>query len=601
MATDADAAGSTLTMWVVVLSLIARVCLLVLPLVYILGADNWTVLIWFIFYAVLFGLDWLYKFIIMVYSIAKTKTGIFPNIHSFRRFCSLFIFSTVDYGSNLFIWCFWLVGHNPYVDSPNHSNTPDVNSDGYYSFQSMCGAFFFGSVIYIIFAFQFLGTVWVENAPFTPSEETTSLRAGGVSTSASNPASGSRQRTRSRERAAPSVVPDPVLGGKGVSLSKGIVKAFVATGAIYIIVLFVLLAAYFYHLFRAKTDFTYSAVTGLLYSSLAFWIAHIGIYYISGGSSAPSIRQMVLAPATDKASHEAGMHLNEEMRSYFLSGFFIFFFNVVFTVYAFSLSGANEMKWDTVPQFDSSVANQSSFFYLWVTTAAINTGALCFLAYNIVTLGFIVYRAPDDEDEDDRGKSAVADGEQAVSATTVVELIPNWSIVALLFALTAMWIVFYAFIIEAIVGGHWFAEFIFPVTISFAVVFFVGALAVIVISYLRYRGVMQTDGKTQSINQMYTLSTVRNSVVIPVAYVLIVIILSVLIYEYFENKTHSNWTCIRPTPSTATPPFNSCNVYWGAGVLALYCVHQVYLVCIVNAMSTMSMRIHVRRTNAAIK
>jgi hypothetical protein len=112
---------------------------------------------------------------------------------------------------------------------------------------------------------------------------------------------------------------------------------------------------------------------------------------------------------------------------------------------------------------------------------------------------------------------------------------------------------------------------------------------------------MQTDGKTQSINQMYTLSTVRNSVVIPVAYVLIVIILSVLIYEYFEDKTHSNWTCIRPTPSTATPPFNSCNVYWGAGVLALYCIHQVYLVCIVNAMSTMSMRIHVRRTNAAIK
>ena len=597
-----DVAGSTLTMWVVVLSLIARVCLLVLPLVYILGADNWTVLVWFIFYAVLFGLDWLYKFIIMVYSIAKTKSGIFPGIHSFRRFCSLFIFSTVDYGSNLFIWCFWLVGHSAYVDSPNNSNTPDVNSDGYYSFQSMCGAFFFGSVIYIIFAFQFLGTVWVENAPFTPSEETSPLTPNkGTSTSASKQASNSRQRGRSSDRTAPSVVPDPVLGGKGVSLSKAIVKAFVATGAIYIIVLFVLLAAYFYHLFRAKTDFTYSAVTGLLYSSLAFWIAHIGIYYISGGPSAPSIRQMVLEQAADEASQEAGAHLNEEMRSYFLSGFFIFFFNVVFTVYAFSLSGANEMKWDTVPQFDSSVANQSSFFYLWVTTAAINTGALCFLAYNIVTLGFIVYRAPEDADDDDGSESAVSDGGQVVSATTVVELVPNWATVALLAALTAMWIVFYAFIIEAIVGGHWFAEFIFPVTISFAVVFFVGAVAVIVISYLRYKGVMRTDGKTIHINQMYTLSTVRNSVVIPVAYVLIIIILSVLIFEYFEDKRHSNWTCIRPTPSTATPPFNSCNVYWGAGILALYCIHQVYLVCIVNAMSTMSMRIHVRRTSAVNK
>jgi len=192
------------------------------------------------------------------------------------------------------------------------------------------------------------------------------------------------------------------------------------------------------------------------------------------------------------------------------------------------------------------------------------------------------------------GISALKPGHKLLVVAAIVVVI---GLVALLFAI---WIVFYSFVIEAMIGGHWFAEHIFPITVSFSVIFFI---AIVAVAFYTYQRVSVLDEwvsynnmeRIWRINRDWHLATYRNVVSIFVTFVLQVIILSVTVSNYFEPKRSGPWQCILPLTSSSVPPYSSCNVYWAGAVLALQCTLWVYLICIIQAFATLTIKVQLSR------
>jgi hypothetical protein len=271
-------------------------------------------------------------------------------------------------------------------------------------------------------------------------------------------------------------------------------------------------------------------------------------------------------------------------------------------VYAFSLSGTNKLDWNSVPQFNPSAVIQSPFLYVWVTTAALNTGALVFLIYNVVTFAFVIIPTPTESEPDTESTAGMAEPllpPEAVlpTADEIQEPLPSWSVILSAAVFAASWLVFYAIIIESMTGGHFMAKYSFPIVIAFALWFALLCAVTVVISSMRVGALNSLKFYTLgwNLNQNWYLVTIRNAVVMPLAWIFIVIILSVLIFEYFEPKVSSDWTCILPTDGANPPPYSSCNIYWNSGVLAIYCIMLMYLVCIVNAVANLCIRVKLNK------
>ncbi len=573
--------------WVTFIMMIARAAFLAFPLVYILGADDWMTSVWFVIYAIVFFGNLIFYLTVFCVAINKgpDRNKIFgKNIVSWnplRRFYNAFFFNIIDWGTQMALWVTWLTRNPAYMNSPNHNKTPGVNAPGYFPFQMLCGAFIFTSAVYYIFGFQLLRSLWAQKQALT-------IRADSVNTPSDKSAVGQFSVRGTKDL----VNINLRSGASKVSLTQGVVQAYIGFGSIFSAVMVTYLIIVAVQIFHHQIFMRYDALTALLYIALGFFICLIFVYYV-GWYRKASVQKLVLESEAnnDTVTAETNAELDNEMSSYFLFGFFVFFFNVLFAIYAYSLTGTNAIQWNTLPQFDPLAIIQSPQFLVWLTLAALDMGVLCFFFYYFVVFIFIGnWNIQPEESE--------PVSEIDVQNTPIERSSANYLSIGLVAFLLAVWIVFYAFVIEAMVGGHFFAEHIFPITIAFALFF---AAGIVLAVYVTYRRLADLDAWTYAnrmerlwlINRDWHLSMYRTVVAISVTFVLQVVILSVTVHNYFEPQRSSPWECILSTPSTAVPPYSSCNVYWSASILAMFCTLLVYFVCIVNSISTLTIRVQV--------
>lgn len=578
--------------------IICRSILSVMPFVYILGADNWIILGFVIAYTLLFGILTLFYLAVFGVSLTRGMTSqkIFCETsvswNPLRHFYAAFIFTVIDYASNLIFWYIWLYRNKDYLDSPSNSNTPDANTAGFFPFQMLCGAFIFSTVISLIFYFNLVRSLWAQKQSLTKTADLTTSKElkpayGQFSTN--------RAYTNIDLRATP----------KTVSQSSGIVRLFTAFGAIYYIVMIVYLLIYFYHLFRDKTEMNYTVLTVFLWTAFLFWILQLVAYYIGFGKNSVQKLFLTAEPDDNIATIESNYEVNADMGTTFLCGFFLFFYNIVFAAYFYDMRDRPEFSWDSVPKFDPFAIVQSPLFYVWVTLAALNTGAFPFIVYNAVTFTFVAAGgSPLMEDELDTEETG-AENESLVKKQggekIVAETKPHYLVIIYISVMAVIWGTFYGFVINAMVGGHFLAEFSFPVTVTFGIVFGLLILVIVLLFILSSRETQNYGrmnnilAKVNSMNKSWHLAIYRNTVAVPVTFILQVVILSVTNYNYFEKHTFSEWQCIRPIDISAPPPYSSCNIYWAAAILALYCTLLVYLVCIINAYSSASVKVLINK------
>lgn len=579
--------GKAVTWWTAIM-ILARAAFVVFPLVYIFGADDWKTSIWFIIYAIIFFFNLVFNLTVFCMAVGRgdEKTKIFGDKivswNPLRRFYNIFFISVIDWGTNMALWVVWLTRNPEYVNHPGNNSTPAVNASGYFPFQMLCGAFIFTSVVYFLFAYQLVRSLWSQKQALT-------IRADSVNTQADKSAVGQFSVRGSKD-----LVNINLRGGASkVSTNRGVVQAYLAFGGIYHILMLVILPFFFAQLFHSKKIMRYDVFTGFLYAALVFWLALLFTYYV-GGWKGDSVRKLVLESEAnnDTVTAETNAELDSEMSSFFVFGFFFFFFNIIFAIYAYSLTGPNSLDWSTVPQFDPLALIQAPFFYVWLTLSSLNTGALVFFCWQAVVFVFIggwnMY-----PDEDDNEMKSID-----FSNVPVERGRANYLSIGLVAFLFAIWLVFYGFIIEAMIGGHWFAKYIFPITLSFAIIFFIAIVATVIIAYQRISDLEEFTYATRMdrlwlINRDWHLSMYRNVVAIFVAFVLQVVILSVTISQYFEPQRSSPWECILPPSSTSVPPYSSCNVYWEAVILAMFCTMWVYLICIIYSFSTLTIRVQI--------
>lgn len=590
-------------LWLTVLMTIARIGLTVLPFIFILGAENWVVLYFVIFYTILFGINFI--FYLGLFSVAQvTKEdankifGVnFVTWNPLRRFYAVCLFCFVDYPVNLAVWYSWLTKNSEYLNSPNNSNTPNVNSPGFFSFQILCGAFIFSSVIYAVLAYQFMRSLRNQRQDVIPVDQK------GLS-----PAQLSALGQIAKKK---KILVNVELSGDSApgmaEVTEGRVKRYWFTGitVIWIVTLLVYLFIYFVHTFDGATKMQFVVITVFFWVSLFFWLVLVVLYYAPFYNS-PSIRDLITRMPTNKniSTAETNAELNYEMGGVFVSTLIFYFINIIFMIYAYVLDGPNKLEWNTVPKFNPLAVIQSPFFYVFITNGALNTGAIVFFAYNFVTIGFVIgWGAPALSEESateagtDKSKEEDELLEQPGAPGNFIYYSDSWVIGVTVF-MFAVWFVFFGFIIDAMIGGHFLAEYIWGVAWGFTIVFFILIVVIYVLSIYNVRKLNdgeESDGRfgIWRLNKTWFLSTYRTMVSVPVAFVLQVIILWYLQWDCFQTKRVSDWTVIRPIDPSTPPPYESCNIYWAINILSLYCINLVYLVIACNQAATTSIRVQV--------
>lgn len=587
-------------LWLTVLMTIARIALSVLPYIFILGAENWVVLYFVIFYTILFGFNFLAYLGIFAYAQVtkedanKIFGANFVTWNPLRRFYAVCLFCFVDYPVNLAVWYAWLTKNNEYLNSPNNSNTPGVNSPGFFSFQILCGAFIFSSVVYAVLAYQLMRSLRNQRQDVIPVDQK-GLQAPQLNAL--------RQIRRDKK-----ILANIELSGDSApgmaDVTEGRVKRYWFTGitVIWIVVLLVYLFIYFVHTFDGATKMQFVVITVFFWVSLFFWLVLVLLYYVGFGEKSPSIRDLITRMPRNKriSTAETNAELNYEMGGVFVSTLIFYFINIIFMIYAYVLDGPNKLEWNTVPKFNSLALIQSPFFYVFITNGALNTGAIVFFAYNFVTIGFVIgWGAPALSEEETAEAGSEEDEliKQPGTPGSVIYYKDSWVIGVTVF-MFAVWFVFFSFVIDAMIGGHFLAEYIWPIAWSYTVVFFILVVAIYVLSIYNVRKL--NDGEESDerfgiwrLNKTWFLSTYRTLVSVPVAFVLQVIILWYLQWDCFEDKRVSDWTVIQPIDPSTPPPYESCNIYWAINVLSLYCINLVYLVIACNQAATTSIRVQV--------
>jgi hypothetical protein len=568
--------------------MIARAVLVAFSVAYIVGGTDWLILGWFLPYAILFGINFFVLAGVCISSINVPKK---PQVlgksivswNPLRKLYALTFISTVDYVTNVIIWSIWLSNNQIYVTHPQ-TGTPVINSSTYFSFQSMCGAFIFSSCIYVVYAFQFMRSIWNQRQSLIehpPSEG--SARSMDVANYVMGQIAANGKGL---------INIDVTRGSKNVNpTGDWRVITYIVAGAIFLISIYLVLFIFFYHTFYAQSMMRFTVEFVFYWIAFGSFIVMCGFYYVGVGS----VRNKILSTEQD-ANHntaETNWELDNEMVSYHLFGALVLLFNLIFFIDAISMTGVNKIDWKSVPKYNTSILVQSQYFYVWVTQAALNTGALCFMVYYTVNFFFTgIWNAGFDEAPENAPPAVQPPSGSVVmmrgkSAATIA--------VGVTAGLLVIWGVFYGFILSAMMGFHFLARYIYPITITFAVVFFVGIAIAIGISFMRL-GEIDEDAKPTgrfrqmfNINMDWYLSTYRNLIAIPVTYVVQVIIMSVTTHDFFKAEITNDPACINP-PSGA-PPYNPCSAYWSVAVLSMYVTSLVYMVCIVNAFSSLSTKI----------
>jgi hypothetical protein len=573
--------------------MIARAVLVAFSIAYIVGGTDWIIIGWFIPYAILFGINFfvLAGVCIQSYSMEKKPQVLGRFIYSWnplRKLYALTFISTVDYVTNVTIWSIWLHNNNIFVTHPQ-TGTPVINSSTYFSFQSMCGAFIFSSCIYIVYAFQFMRSIWNQKQSVVLHPEIDGPIKQEVGVSVSQYVMG--QLTANRKGL---INIDVSRGSKNVD-PKGDwrVTAYLVFGGVFFVALYMVLFIFFYHTFYAQSKMRFVIEFAFYWIAFGAFIIMCGFYYIGGGS----VREKILETDTNsnRNTAETNWELDNEMVSLHLFGALVLFFNLIFFIDGITMTGINTIDWKSVPKYNTAILVQSQYFYVWVTQAALNTGALCFMVYYTVNFFFTgAWNAG----YDDGDSPAVVQPEVPPPQNSVVVAKGKPAAVAVIgvtAGLLVVWAVFYGFILSAMMGFHFLPKYIYPITITFAVVFFVGVVIAIGMSFLRMNEVDGDARPTGRLKQMFNinmdwyLSTYRNLIAIPFTYVVQVIIMSVTTHDFFKAELINDPSCINP-PSGA-PPYNPCSAYWSVAVLSMYVTSLVYMVCIVNAFSNLSTKI----------
>jgi len=591
-------------LWVTAFMTIARIGLSVTPFVFILGAENWGVLYFVIFYTLFFGLNFIFYLAIFCTALVtkidpnKIFGANFTTWNPLRRFYVICIFSFIDYAINISVWYSWLTKNNKYLNSPNNSNTPNTNSPGFFSFQILCGAFLFSSVVYAVLAYQLMRSLRnqrqqllddpVDKSGLTQAQLAAMKQIG----------------TKKKIATFPNIELSADAAPGLVSTTQNANKRFVFTGVavLWIVLLLVYLFIYYVHTFDGATKMQFVVVTVFFWASFAAWFVLVLLYYVP--LMGPSLRTDITNQKTEAGFSTAETHaeLNYEMGGVFVSSFLFYAINIIFMIYAYVLDGPNKIEWNTVPKFNSLALVQSSFFYVWVTNAALNTGSIVFFVYNFVTIGFVIgWGGPTSLDIENTVEAPLLPKEKKTAKEPEREIVDYQSgrAIGVTITLFAVWFTFFGFVIDAMIGGHFLAKHIFPITLSFALVFFFLILTIVWVSISNWNRLDANDQADKKLgiwplNKNWYLSTFRTIISLPVAYALQVIIMSYLSWDYFGgNKITSDWTCILPIDSSTPPPYSSCNIYWAVGILSLYCINLVYLVIVCNMAATTSVKFQV--------
>lgn len=584
--------------------MIARAVLAGITVAYIVGGTGWMILGWFLSYAIFFGVNF---FLMVGIAISSANFEKKPNVfgvmvvswNPLRKFYALTFISVVDFITNIIIWSIWLHTNNVYVTDP-HTNTPVVNASTYFSFHSMCGAFIFSSCIYFIYAFQFIRSLWNQKQSIIVGALDGGLKPGPVQHTAAS----WRQLAAGQYGRNGKLVNIQLRGGSPAlnPTRDWRVIVYLAFGAIFLFSMFILLFIFFYHTFYAKSSMPFTVEFVLYWIAVGSYIIMCGFYYFG----ADSVRSKILRTeeVADRNTLESNWELDNEMVSYHLFGALVLFFNLIFFIDAVSLKGINKIDWKSVPKYNTAILVQSPYFYVWVTQCALNTGVLCFMFYYMVNFWFTgIWNA----EFDDPKKSPDAPPELQIKSGAQIAL---WErdaavyVIGVTAGLLAIWGVFYGFILSAMMGFHFMARYIYPITITFAVVFAAGVLIAIGMSFLRVSKTDDDAKKSGKLRQMFNLnidwylSTYRNVIAIPLTYFIQVAIMSVTTHQFFHPDIANDPSCINP-PSGA-PPYNPCSTYWSVAVLSMYVTSLVYMVCIVNAFSTMTTKVLVYQAGGKI-
>jgi hypothetical protein len=588
---DLTAAGK----WVstdTVIMMIARAFLMAFSIAYLVGGTDWIIIGWFIPYAVLFGINFLVLVGVCIRSmnLEKKPQVLGDNITSWnplRKLYALTFISTIDYATNVTIWSIWLHNNNIFITDP-HTNTPVVNSSTYFSFQSMCAAFVFSSCIYIIYAFQFMRSIWNQRQSVVLQEDESPAKQIDVAQYAASQYA-MMQMARNQRK----VINIDIGGGSKNVTTDGDwrVIAYFVFGLVFVLCMYLVLFIFFYHTFYAQSSMLFTVAFSFYWIAFGSFIVMGGFYYIG----ADSVRNKILKtePNANRSTAETYWELDNEMVSYHLFGVLVLLFNLIFFIDAITMTGVNKIDWSSVPKFNTAILVQSQYFYVWVTQAALNTGALCFLAYYTVNFFFTFAW-------NTGGDSEIIDAKPAAerppnSSLMLGAKMASYVAIGVAVGLLVIWAVFYGFILSAMMGFHFLARYIYPITITFAVVFFAGILVAIGISFRRMSGVENDASVTGKFRQMFNinmdwyLSTYRTIIAIPFTFVIQVIIMSVTTHDFFKPEITNDPSCINP-PSGA-PPYNPCSAYWSVAVLGMYVTSLVYMVCIVNAFSSLSTKV----------
>ena len=574
-----------------VIMMIARAFLMAFSVAYLVGGTDWIILGWFIPYAVLFGINFLVLAAVCIQSMnmAKRPQVLGDDITSWnplRKLYALTFISSIDYATNVIIWSIWLHNNNVFVTDP-HTGTPVINSSTYFSFQSMCAAFVFSSCIYLIYGFQFMRSIWNQRQSIVL--HTSDGGAAGPPKQLDVAQYALSQLSRNQRKV---INLDVGRGSKNVTTEGDwrVIVYFVA-GLVFVLCMYLVLFIFFYHTFYAQSSMLFTVAFSFYWIAFGAFLVMGGFYYIG----ADSVRNKILntEPDANRSTAETYWELDNEMVSYHLFGLLVLLFNLIFFIDAITMTGVNKIDWSSVPKFNTAILVQSQYFYVWVTQAALNTGALCFMAYYTVNFFFTFFW-------NTGGDVDIADAPPAVerppnSALMLGAKKASYVAIGVSVGLLVIWAVFYAFILSAMMGFHFLPRYIYPITIVFASVFFVCILVAIAVTFRRMTAVETDASVTGKFRQMFNinmdwyLSTYRTIIAIPFTFVIQVIIMSVTTHDFFKPEITNDPSCINP-PSGA-PPYNPCSAYWSVAVLAMYVTSLVYMVCIVNAFSSLSTKI----------
>ena len=541
--------------------LVARMVLVVFPLIYIYGARQWITLGWYICFVGLAGGHFLVYLGVCINSWTRSTNhrevfGPATTWFTLRRFYVFFGLSLVDVAAFATVIGLWLKDHSVYEHTPI-KYTPSVNTNGYFTFEMICVSFVFTTIIWFIHGVMLVRAIWKDEEVYLENNTlATDKRALFIDANKNT--------------------------AKGVKLESMYIKIYAFFAFLTILTVMTLLFMYFVLIFWTRTVLNLYVFVGFVTAATIFYLIYVGMYYTY-------VRQPLLNDVTqdNMSTDDTRRELDAENIALHIFLGFTLAVQWMFFVYYWTLETPS-VKFDKMPHFQPDLLVQRPSFYVLLDQAAMNSG---FLAFTLVYSITFLYTG----DWNTYGGNVIPERlvkskylNLSYSKSPGIHIFINM-------LLSVFYFLFLSFILMAITGSHWIVQNWENLTIAYTIT---GAVVVGCFSIMlgiRWSGLSKDVG-VYYLNGEWVLITWKLVVGSIFAYLLGFVIFVTTTAQYDELRDGEWEKILEPT----TTPVSYITVYYPAAINALYVTSLVFLVSIVNSITSTSVRYRADKENATL-